>query len=575
MRLSALVVIFPLAALATAGTAQAQGRGGGAWTTAGGDAQRSGSLRTDPRISKESAQTPAFQLLWKRQLDQKAQGALTPPVLLPNIISYKGFKALAYLAGADTIYSIDYDLNKMFWDRKLAPAASNAGGAACQPAMSAITRPTPLGQAAFGAGRGGGRGAAGAAAPPAAPPPAGAPGAPPAGGGAPAGIPPGAGAGAAPGTPPAPAPGAQTPPAAGRGRAGGPGGGGGGGGRGGNNNVYAVSSGGMVHALNPQTGEDVNPPAKFLGPNAKVTGAVFIDNVLYAAATGNCGGVANGVYAIDLNENANTVTSWSSNGAAIAGSLGPAFGSDGTIYVATGAASGDASFANAVVALDGLTLKPANWFSASTPFTSSPVVFVHKGKTFVAAGNSDGSLYVVDGAATGGSDHRTAVARSPQYSASKDFSAGSLSTWEDADGTRWIALASGGALSPATKFASSNGSVTSGAVVAFRLEGEGDTMSLQPAWSSRDIPSPGAPLVLNGVAFVVSNGEYRAPGARAPRGQRSVLYALDATTGKELWNSGNAIASFVHGAPLSGGDGQVYVVTNDGTLYAFGIPLEH
>jgi outer membrane protein assembly factor BamB len=54
-----------------------------------------------------------------------------------------------------------------------------------------------------------------------------------------------------------------------------------------------------------------------------------------------------------------------------------------------------------------------------------------------------------------------------------------------------------------------------------------------------------------------------------------VLHALDAATGKSLWNSGSAMTSFVPGVPPSAGDGQVYVVTADGMLYAFGVPLEH
>ena len=49
--------------------------------------------------------------------------------MLPNIISYKGFKALAFLGGgANTVYSIDYDLNRMFWQRSLGAAT---GAAAC------------------------------------------------------------------------------------------------------------------------------------------------------------------------------------------------------------------------------------------------------------------------------------------------------------------------------------------------------------------------------------------------------------------------------------------------------------
>ena len=80
--------------LVTAVSPYAQGRGGGAWSTVGGDPQRTGWVRTDPRITKESA-AKGLQLLWKRQLQKPSGGAgLTQPVLLPNIISYKGFKAL-------------------------------------------------------------------------------------------------------------------------------------------------------------------------------------------------------------------------------------------------------------------------------------------------------------------------------------------------------------------------------------------------------------------------------------------------------------------------------------------------
>jgi outer membrane protein assembly factor BamB len=42
-----------------------------------------------------------------------------------------------------------------------------------------------------------------------------------------------------------------------------------------------------------------------------------------------------------------------------------------------------------------------------------------------------------------------------------------------------------------------------------------------------------------------------------------------------LWNSGTTMTSFVHAIAPSAGDGQVYVVTHDGVVYAFGIPLEH
>ena len=53
-----------------------------------------------------------------------------------------------------------------------------------------------------------------------------------------------------------------------------------------------------------------------------------------------------------------------------------------------------------------------------------------------------------------------------------------------------------------------------------------------------------------------------------------MLYAHDGVTGKELWTSGTTITAFAR-AGLSAGNGQVYVVTYDNTLYAFGIPMEH
>jgi outer membrane protein assembly factor BamB len=51
-----------------------------------------------------------------------------------------------------------------------------------------------------------------------------------------------------------------------------------------------------------------------------------------------------------------------------------------------------------------------------------------------------------------------------------------------------------------------------------------------------------------------------------------VLYALDAETGKELWNSGNEITSFAHFSGLSIANGRVYLGTYDSVLYSFGLP---
>src|ERR1700720_4732669 len=90
------------------------------WPTFGGDAQRSGWEKTDARISKDTVKD--LQLLWKMKLANQPKGLrpLLPPVILGNLISYRGFKELAFVAASsDIVYSIDADLGKMFWIKHL------------------------------------------------------------------------------------------------------------------------------------------------------------------------------------------------------------------------------------------------------------------------------------------------------------------------------------------------------------------------------------------------------------------------------------------------------------------------
>ena len=543
---------WTMATLVAASVAsQAQGRGGAAWTTVGGDAQRTSSVRTDAKISLASMQAPGFQFLWKRKLDSQP---LTQPLLLPNIIAYKGFKALAFVGSASgSVYSIDYDLNRMFWEQKLATSASKAP--ACSSGLPALTKATALVPAAGGRGnRGGG--------------PGGGPGAPGAARGGAA-----AGAGAPPGTPAGAAP-AGAPPAGG-GFGGGQGRGRGAtgpqiaNGRGGGDNVFAISTDGLVHVMNPQVGTDQIPPVKFLPGPANVAGSVLVDTTLYAATTGNCPGVANGVWAVDLASDAKAVTSYDAKGAAIVGSAPPAFGTDGTIYIATGA--GNSPVANSIVSLASPGLTQKDWFSVDgSPFTSNPIVFQYKGKDLIVAANKDGRLYVLDGASPGGADHKTPLHKSSPVSSATQTTTG-LASWQDAAGTRWIAVTLGGSAQADTKFPIANGAISKGAIAAFTLVDQNDVPTLQPQWTSRDLAAPVTPVAVNGVVFALASGEAT---ARGQKGTPAVLYALDAATGKELWTSGTTITASARGVGPSAGDSQVYVVTVDGTLYAFGMPME-
>ena len=333
------------------------------------------------------------------------------------------------------------------------------------------------------------------------------------------------------------------------------------------------------------------------GANPSVVGTLHAQNMFYVATSGNCGGVANGVYAIDMTPTppppdappargpvppnmtpANpAVRSWKTNGGSVVGTAGVALAPDGVAFVATG--DGDQSataLSNSVVALDGKTLAQKDYFSpGKTPFVTSPVVFVMGSRTLVAAANRDGRLYVLDAASLGGADHATPLAKSAVYSSGQRLVAGTVSTFE-AGGTRWLLVATTGSIPADAGFSATNGAVTNGAILAFRVVDQGGTLSLQPAWASRDLRTPASPAVMNGVVFALATGENLAApaGNRAQGASNAVLYALDGASGRELWNSGTSISTFVPGVAPAANDSQIYVAGNDGTLYVFGTVVD-
>ena len=506
--------------------AQAQfGRGGGAWNTAGADAQRSSWARTDNRINSTSM--PGFAFLWKVKLanDAKQQYALSPAVMVDSYIGYRGFRSYAFVGGAsNNVIALDSDLGRLEWNKNF--GATGQSSAACPGGMTAgVTRTAALGfpaAAAGGRGRGGGRGAASGVSEPEA--------------GAitirPASSAP---AGRGPGGP------------GGRGASGAAGRGGFGGGRGGPrppDAVYAVTTDGMLHTLYISNGQDAKPPVRFLPANANASGLILIDNVIYATTSGNCGGVSNGVWAIDTAEASPSAVHWSTNGGGVAGNFGAAFGPNESVYVAT--ADGEyspAALSDSVVSLETKTLKLKDWFTpGKSEFTSSPVVFEMKEgdkDQLIAAANKDGKIYILSSESLGGADHKT-----PLATASIGSAAHSLASWEDSAGTRWILAG------------------TDGNITALKVTMQGGKPSIQTGWTSRALTSPIGPVVINGIVFAASTGS------------SSVLYAFDGSTGKELFNSGSTITGgLAHSGAISGSAGQLYLSTADSTLYAFGIPL--
>ena len=115
---------------ASVGFLHAQGRGGGEWTTSGFDAQRSGWLRGDARLTKDAVQKGEFAFLWSMKIENASRqlNSLTPPVLLDRLIGYRGFKSLAFFGGSDDrVFSVDTDLARPSWTTVLNYSAPTGG----------------------------------------------------------------------------------------------------------------------------------------------------------------------------------------------------------------------------------------------------------------------------------------------------------------------------------------------------------------------------------------------------------------------------------------------------------------
>jgi hypothetical protein len=346
--------------------------------------------------------------------------------------------------------------------------------------------------------------------------------------------------------------------------------------------VYALTSDGMLHNLYVSNGVDREPPVKFLPPNANAKGLIIVDDVAYVATTNGCAGVPDGVWALDLESK--KVVNWKSPGGGVAGIAGLAVGPESVIYAATGPGQNNAPAGTSfsVVALEAGTLKQLGAYSAGGPgFVSSPVVIDYKEKDLLAVGAADGTIHLIDGAGLSSGNQTAPLAKSPAYSGAGAFVPGALATWRDDAGVNWVLAPTGGPIASGVKFPVTNGNVTNGAIVAWKIVDKNGVPSLEPGWVSRDMNSPITPVVINGVVFAASSGEFRATdnsmaaAERALRSKPAVLYALDGATGQALWDSGDSIESFATGGALSAGGSTVYLTSFDGTLYAFGFPIEH
>ena len=364
--------------------------------------------------------------------------------------------------------------------------------------------------------------------------------------------------------------------------------------------VYSIASDGKLHVLNITDGEERIVPIQFVPPFSKNWSLNLADDVLYTNTSQDCNGARSGVYAMDLNTHKINFFQSSKGGAGIWGRAGVAVSEGGMVFAGTGDGMYDAakgSFPDTVLQLSAKDLKLADYFTPTNHNyltrkdldmgSLSPTVFPWKGREMVAAGGKEGVIYLLDAKQIGGGDHKTPLYRSPLFAnEGADFAGkgfwGALANAEDDKGNRWLFAPASGAPASGVKFPLTNGDAPNGSIMAFRIEETDGKPTVAPAWISRDMNLPEPPIVAGGLVFAISNGEFarqsKGDGALFSSAERiakhvgnAVLYAFDATTGKQLFSSGGAMPSWTHFSGISIASGRVYVTTFDSNVYAFGV----
>jgi outer membrane protein assembly factor BamB len=366
--------------------------------------------------------------------------------------------------------------------------------------------------------------------------------------------------------------------------------------------IYAASWDGRLHRLNLADGNEVAPPAKFMPPDGKPYALNLVDNVIYTHSAQGCGGNPNMVYTYDLATD--KVGSWGPAGGGMWGRTGPAISSDKVLYTGTGDGPWDPEngiFGNGIIGVqqnpETKALELVDYYGPSNAewlwkrdldMQVTPAIFPYKGRELMVDAGKECRIYLMDTESIGGDDHRTPLHRTPLIcNEPVNFASagiwGSMATWEDSDGTRWVLTPIWGPKHSQFHAPIEHGEVKDGAIVAFKVEDRDGKTWLEPAWISRDMNRAEPPVIANGIIFAYGNGEdthqamydvglTNTAEERIAGSTHAVLYALDARTGKELWSSGDEITSFNHWSGLSIANGKVYIATFDGVVYCYGIP---
>jgi outer membrane protein assembly factor BamB len=366
------------------------------------------------------------------------------------------------------------------------------------------------------------------------------------------------------------------------------------------NALYVIAPDGALYGLDLGNGKIVYGPVPFVAPFAKSWSLNLVDGIVYTTVSLGCGNGRSGVYAADIRNprqpsvrqlflsNAYTAGIWGRGGAVI--------GENGKLY--GGTADGDADpttgdYSNMVIAASLKELSVSDYFTPPNLAylkkkdldvgSASPVWFSWRNRNLLADGFKEGLVYLFDADRLGAHDHGTPLFKSRLGNDNAECCAasgiwGGLSASRDDRGNTWVFVPLGGPLSKeAPRFPISNGSNPHGSILAFQVVADlkNGAPVLQPAWTSGDFQFPDPVVIANGVVFALSNGEN--PDQRGDEPKRflntrpAVLKALDANTGRELFNSGSAMKTWVHFSGLAIADGRVFAVDHDSNVYSFGL----
>ena len=399
--------------------------------------------------------------------------------------------------------------------------------------------------------------------------------------------------------------------------------------------IFLISNDGNLRALNLADGAEMMTPTEFVSPFARAWSLNLIDNVVYSTSGRACAEVVNqdspmyaaamsglvrrgsgvlrdasAVNAMDVKDLKNPRTTYfftsGARPAAPWGRGGVARGPKNSVILETSNGRWDpmrGDFSESILKLAPKAVRimdtfvPSNYahnLQKDLSGSASPVVFEFGGKTLIAATQKEGVLRILDANNLGGDNHMTPLWQSPRLGNDEETGTdpgrgvwGAITTYESG-GRRFLYIPMhGGNGKDAPPFPVNQGATPHGSIMAFEVIQKDGKISAIPLWQSGDMIMPDPPVVANGVLYATQTGgqamqNFLKPGDRrmAIRESNTMratpvgnlrLFAFDAVTGKQLYDSKNAITNWVHFSEPVVAMGKVFLVTHDAKVHAFGL----